>query len=157
MGTETFAVLDIGGGVVGAGAALDAAVTRVTEGLGDAIFIAGGAGTGKTSLVGEALRKSAGAERAAVIFYGLVLLSITAVASALWRYVTAHRDLLEADVSDEEVRIITRLTTPGIGFYAGVVVLAVVAPQVAAFAYLAIAVVSVFRQRGDRTAPPRRT
>ena len=37
-------------------AALDAAVTRVTEGLGDAIFIAGGAGTGKTSLVGEALR-----------------------------------------------------------------------------------------------------
>ena len=39
-------------------------------------------------------------------------------------------------------------------FYAGAIALAIVAPQVAAFGYLAIAVVGVLRARGDETAPP---
>ena len=41
-----------------------------------------------------------------------------------------------------------------IGFYGGAIALAIVAPQVAAFGYLAIAVVGVLRARGDETAPP---
>ena len=36
----------------------------------------------------------------------------------------------------------------------GAIALAIVAPQVAAFGYLAIAVVGVLRARGDETAPP---
>jgi hypothetical protein len=36
------------------------------------------------------------AERAAVIFYGLVLLAISALTGALWRYVAAHRDRVRA-------------------------------------------------------------
>jgi uncharacterized membrane protein len=63
-----------------------------------------------------------------------------------------HRDLLEQSVTDEEVTAMTQLMTPGIGFYVVVVLLAVLAPQVAAFGFLLIGVVGVFRQRGDRTA-----
>ena len=47
----------------------------------------------------------------------------------------------------------TLLTTPNMGFYVVVVCLALLAPQLAAFGYLLIAVVGVFRQRGDRTDP----
>ncbi len=107
-----------------------------------------------TKLVAEAIDKSTGAERAAVIFYGLVLLAISVTTSGLWRYIAAHRDLLERDVTDRQVRAITLATTPSIGFYAAVVLLALLAPQVAAFGYLLIAVIGVFRQRGDRAPTP---
>jgi hypothetical protein len=76
-------------------------------------------------------------------------LAISAVTSALWRYVAGHRDLLEAEVTDEEIRAMTIMGTPNMGFYVVVVALAL-ATQVAAFGYLLIAVVGVFRQRGDR-------
>jgi uncharacterized membrane protein len=106
-----------------------------------------------TKLVAEAIEATS-PERAAVIFYGLVLLAIAVTISALWRYVAGHRDLLEPDVTDEEVAAIT-LTTPGIGFYAAVLGVAFLAPQVAAFGYLLLAVVAVFIQRGDRRLAPR--
>ena len=107
-----------------------------------------------TKLVAEAIETTS-AERAAVIFYGLVLLAIAVTISALWRYVAAHRDLLEPDVTDEEVAAITLRTTPGIGFYAAVLGVAFLAPQVAAFGYLLIALLAVFSQRGDRRLAPR--
>ncbi len=103
-----------------------------------------------TKLIAEAIHLTT-AERAAVIFYGLVLLSISVVTGVLWRYVAAHRDLLEPDVTDEEVSAMTALTTPNMGFYVVVVLLAIFAPKVAAFGFLLLAVVGVFRQRGDRT------
>ena len=80
-----------------------------------------------------------------------MLLSISVVTGVLWRYVAAHRDLLEPDVTDEEVSAMTALTTPNMGFYVVVVLLAIFAPKVAAFGFLLLAVVGVFRQRGDRT------
>ena len=46
-----------------------------------------------TKLVAEAIDLTS-AERAALIFYGLVLLAISVVISALWRYVADHRHLL---------------------------------------------------------------
>ena len=104
-----------------------------------------------TKLVAEAIHRTS-AERAAVIFYGLVLLAISVTIGALWRYVAARPDLLEPDVTDEDVRAMTLLATPSMGFYVGVVLLAFLAPEVAAFGYLLIAVVGVFRQRGDRTS-----
>ncbi|HEX6587225.1 MAG TPA: TMEM175 family protein [Solirubrobacterales bacterium] len=103
-----------------------------------------------TKLIAEAIDLTT-AERAAAIFYGLVLLSIAVVTSVLWRYLARHRDLLEADVTDEEVTAMTLLMTPSVGFYAVILCVAFLAPQVAAFGYLLIAVVGVFRQRGDRT------
>jgi uncharacterized membrane protein len=104
-----------------------------------------------TKLMATAIDETTAAERAAVIFYGLVLLSISVVTSVLWRYVTKHRDLLERDVTEDEVRVITRLTTPNLGFYVLVLAVAFVAPQIAAFGYLLIAVIGVFRQHGDLT------
>ena len=44
-------------------------------------------------------------------------------------------------------------TTPSIGFYIGVIVLALLAPKIAVFGYLVIAVVAVLRARGDSTPP----
>jgi hypothetical protein len=81
----------------------------------------------------------------------LVLLSISVVTAVLWRYVVSPRDLLEPQVTDEEVTAMTSVTTPSIGFYVVVVLLAIFAPEVAAFGFLLIAVVGVFRTRGDRT------
>ena len=104
-----------------------------------------------TKLVAEAIDQAKHTERAAVIFYGLVLLSISATVSVLWRYIAAHRDLLEPGITDEEISAITLVATPSIGFYALVIVLAIVAPKVAAFGFLVIAVVGVFRARGDTT------
>jgi uncharacterized membrane protein len=104
-----------------------------------------------TKLVAEAIDLTS-AERAAVIFYGLVLLAISVVISALWRYVADHRHLLKPDVSDEDVAAMTLLTAPSMGFYLIVVLFALVAPEIAAFGYLVIAVVAVFRTRGDSSA-----
>jgi uncharacterized membrane protein len=107
-----------------------------------------------TKLMAEAIDKTTDAERVAVIFYGLALLAISVVVSALWRCAAAHRDLLAPGVSAEEVKAITQLTTPSIGFYIAVVLLALVAPHVAVFGYLVIAVIAVFRQRGDSSPVP---
>jgi uncharacterized membrane protein len=104
-----------------------------------------------TKLVAEAMELTS-AERAAVIFYGVVLLAISVVTAVLWRYVADHRGLLEPGVTDEDVTAVTLLTAPNMGFYVVVVLLALLAPRVAAFGYLAIAVVALFRTRGDRTA-----
>ena len=106
-----------------------------------------------TRLVADAIRDES-AERAAAIFYGLSLLAIALLFSALWGVVARDRRLLKAEVSDAEVNAILVASSPSIGFYAGAIALAIVAPQVAAFGYLAIAVVGVLRARGDETAPP---
>ena len=81
-----------------------------------------------------------------------MLLTISFVTGALWRYVAAHRDLLEPDVTDEDVEAMTLLTAPNMGFYVVVVLLALLAPRVAAFGYLVIAVIALFRTRGDSIA-----
>ncbi len=108
-----------------------------------------------TKLLAEAI-DSPSQETAAVIFYGAVLLAISITLSLLWRHITSNRDLLEPGVTDQEVEHISRITTPTLGFYAAVILLAIVAPQAAAVGFLVIAVVTVFRQRGDesdRAAP----
>jgi uncharacterized membrane protein len=101
-----------------------------------------------TSLVAEAIRSSS-AERAAVIFYGGSLLVISLLYSALWAMVASDRTLLKPEVSQKEVDAIARATTPSLGFYIIVILLAFIAPKVAAFGYLLIAVVALLRARGD--------
>lgn len=103
-----------------------------------------------TKLLAEAIF-NADSERTAVIFYGLVLLSISLLLTALWRYIAAHRDLLEAGQSEKEVAAISEQVGPNIAFYAIVVLLAIFAPRLAVFGYLLIAVIAVFRVRGDFT------
>jgi hypothetical protein len=70
--------------------------------------------------------------------------------------IARDRELLRPEVTDEEVNAILLEATPRIGFYVGATVLAIVAPRVAAFGYLVIAVLSILRARGDqpsRAAP----
>jgi uncharacterized membrane protein len=103
-----------------------------------------------TKLLAEAI-DNADSERAAVIFYGLILLSISLMLTALWRYIATHRDLLKAGVSDDEVAAITERTGPNVAFYGIVILFAIFVPQIAAFCYLLIAVIAMFRARGDFT------
>jgi uncharacterized membrane protein len=64
-----------------------------------------------TKLVAEAVDSGHG-QRQAVMFYGLVLLSVSIVITVMWRHIAAHRDLLNADVSDAEVAAITQQAAP---------------------------------------------
>lgn len=104
-----------------------------------------------TKLMAEAIHNTA-AERAAVIFYGSSLLVIAFLVAALWRSIAHRRDLLRPAVSDQEIEALLRATTPNIGFYVGAIVLAILAPHVAAFGYLLSAIVLVARARGDQAA-----
>ncbi len=104
-----------------------------------------------TKLLAEAIRDT-DAERAAVIFYGGTLLVISLLISALWGAIARNRDLLKPEVSEQEINKFLVATSPSLGFYVGVIVLALFAPKVAAFGYLVIAIVAVLRVRGDQ--PP---
>jgi uncharacterized membrane protein len=105
-----------------------------------------------TKLLAEAIHET-DAERAAVIFYGAILLVISLLLSALWGVVAHNRDLLEPEVSEQEIGAMLIATTPNLGFYLGVIVLAVFAPRVAAFGYLVVAVIAVLRAHGDQSPP----
>jgi uncharacterized membrane protein len=109
-----------------------------------------------TKLMAEAIN-NAESERAAVIFYGLVLLSISALLSLMWRHVASNRDLLVEGVSAEEIQDISRESTPNMAFYAAILLIAIVAPQIAVFGYLAIAIIGLFRSRGDFVPGPKST
>ena len=101
-----------------------------------------------TRLVAEAIRDT-DAERAAVIFYGLALLLVSTLMGAMWAAVVRNPELLRPDVSEHEARAVLRAVTPNIGFYAFSTLVAVLAPQVAALGYFAIAVAGVLFARGD--------
>jgi uncharacterized membrane protein len=105
-----------------------------------------------TRLLAEAIRDSS-AERAAVIFYGASLLVISLLINALWGAVASDRSLLRPEVSEKEVNAIARATTPSLGFYVVVIVLAFLAPKVAAFGYLLIAIIAVLRAHGGGPTP----
>ena len=103
-----------------------------------------------TRLMAEAIRDS-DAERAAVVFYGISLFVIFALMSALWGAILRDRQLLKPEVTDQEINAITLAATPHTAAFLGATVLAIIFPKVAAFGYLAIAVIAVFRARGDDT------
>jgi uncharacterized membrane protein len=105
-----------------------------------------------TKLLAEAIHDT-DAERAAVIFYGATLLVISLLLSALCGVITRGRDLLRPEVSEQEINAILVASTPTLGFYVGVIVLAIFAPRVAAFGFLVIAIIAVLRARGDQTKP----
>ena len=101
-----------------------------------------------TRLMAESI-SDADAERAAVIFYGLVLLVISTLLASLWRSAARRPDLLDPELGDEEIRRMSLAATPSIGFYVVVVVVGLLAPQVAAFSFLVVAVAVVITVRGE--------
>ena len=101
-----------------------------------------------TRLVAEAITSSR-AERTAVIFYALSLILITALFAVLWQAIL-RSGLLKPTVTDGEIRAITRMVTPNVGFYVVVTLLALVAPHAAVYGLLLAAIVTVFRVRHIR-------
>jgi hypothetical protein len=89
----------------------------------------------------------------AVVFYGLTLLTISVLMGALWAAAARDRDLLRPEVGQAEVDDVLRATTPSVGFFVLATAVAIVAPHVAAFGYLVIAIALVATARGDE---PRR-
>ena len=51
--------------------------------------------------------------------------------------------------TEQEIDALRRASRPNVGFYAVVTALAILAPRIAAFGYLLIAVAAVLRARGD--------
>ena len=101
-----------------------------------------------TGLMAKAIR-DASAERAAVVFYGATLLLISLLVRVLCEAIVRRPDLLDPGVNLDEIKAHRSDTTPNIGFYAAVIVVALLLPQVAVFGYLAIAIAAVWRARGD--------
>ena len=105
-----------------------------------------------TRLLAEAFHDP-DAERAAVIFYGATLLVISLLFSALWSTIARDRELLRPEVTDQEVGEILRRATPSLAFYGGFILLALLAPRVAAIGYLVVAIGNLLQIRGDEESP----
>ena len=105
-----------------------------------------------TKLMAEALHE-ADATRAAVIFYGAALFATSLLLSLLWGSVVYDRKLLMPEVDEKEVRGIAVAATPTIGFYVAIIALAIIAPRVAAFGYVVVAIVGLLRAYGDQPPP----
>ncbi len=102
-----------------------------------------------TKLMAEAIHDQSAA-RAAAIFYGASLLVISLLISALWGAALLDRSVLRPEVDADEIKAITRATTPHIGFYAAMIVLAFFAPRAAIVGYLVIAILALLLASGDR-------
>jgi uncharacterized membrane protein len=96
-----------------------------------------------TQLVAEAISRTS-AERAAVLFYGATLFVVSFLFTAMGRYLVVNHELLEADARSDVQGLVARLA-PSLGFYLAILLLALLAPQVAAFGFLAVAVNAVVR------------
>ena len=89
---------------------------------------------------------SGSAERTAVLFYGATLLVISVLVTVIVRYAGSRPDLIEEDGRDQVVALAAQ-ATPNLGFYVVVLALALLAPRVAAFGFLAIAVFAILHVR----------
>jgi uncharacterized membrane protein len=104
-----------------------------------------------TRLAADAITRTS-AERPAVIFYGVTLLAISSVITVMVGYVGRRGDLVHEGVAREHVMAAAARTRPNLGFYAVVLVVAVVAPRLAAFGFLAIALLALAPLPSQRLA-----
>ncbi len=91
-----------------------------------------------TKLLAESV-KDEDAGRVATTIYGLTLLVTALVISAVWRY-AVHEQLVRPDTTDEDVKLLTKKLSPGLGGYAAMIVLGIFQPVAAVLGYLAVAV-----------------
>ncbi|MGA9162001.1 MAG: TMEM175 family protein [Actinomycetota bacterium] len=79
-----------------------------------------------------------GPERIAVTIYGINLLAMSAMTSVVWRHAVAE-GMLSGEHPQDEVQEVTKKLTPSLGFYAAAIAIGLLAPRLAVFLYLAIA------------------
>jgi len=96
-------------------------------------------------------------ERIAVVIYGINLFAISGMTSIVWRHASAE-GLIEDAGAEVDVRAVTATLTPSLVLYAAAIVVGLLAPRVALFLYLVIALYklipfrTIFRHVGRRTA-----
>jgi uncharacterized membrane protein len=90
------------------------------------------------------------AERVASVTYGIMLLLCSVLLSLLWRY-AGRAKLLQPDLEDDEITLLTHRLTPGLGGYVLLILLGAFFPKISVFGYLAVAVFLLLPFR-----PPRR-
>jgi uncharacterized membrane protein len=78
-------------------------------------------------------------ERVAVTIYGLNLFLASALVSLLWRYAVREK-LIQPDLADADVKMLTKRLTPGLAGYVAMIALGLFLPVLAVLGYLAIAV-----------------
>jgi TMEM175 potassium channel family protein len=99
-----------------------------------------------THLAAEAITRTS-AERAAILFYGTTLFAISLIITAMVHYVAAHPDLIQEGVDRDRVTAAAARTRPNVGFYVVVLILALAVPTIAAFGFLAIALLALAPRR----------
>ena len=104
-----------------------------------------------TRLLAEAIHTT-DAERIAVILYGAWLVVIAALFGLMVRTITRNPSLLRPEADQKEIVAILKRTTPSIGFYVAVIVLAFKAPRAAVFLFLGIAISGLVSARGEGRA-----
>jgi len=97
-----------------------------------------------TRLLGEFITSSA-AERVAAVFYGVWMLLISVILTAMWRYISNGHRLLPDDFRQARIDHIKRYFEPNIALYGFAIALAFIVPQVAGALFLIIAVVGFIR------------
>lgn len=98
-----------------------------------------------TKLMAKALTQTDTAERVAVFFYGVVLLTISATMALIWHQAVAN-DQLKPEVTATEITAINRLTRPFVALNVLVISSALVVPKAAVFGYLLIAAMALLRR-----------
>ena len=97
-----------------------------------------------------------GPERIAVTIYGLNLLAMSAMTSVVWRHAVGE-GMLSNEHPENEVREVTKKLTPSLGFYVVSIAIGLLAPRLAVFLYLGIAMYllipfhEVMQRRRNRT------
>jgi uncharacterized membrane protein len=81
------------------------------------------------------------AERVAVTFYGLTLLTAGVLLSVVWRY-ALHARLVRPDAGDEEITLLTHRLTPGLVGYGLLIIVGLFSPVVAVIGYFLVALFS---------------
>jgi uncharacterized membrane protein len=77
-------------------------------------------------------------ERVAAAVYGLSLLVTSLLLQLLWRYAVGHQ-LVPPDTPDQEIELLTRRLTPGVGGYLVLIIAGLFIPVIAVVGYLGIA------------------
>jgi TMEM175 potassium channel family protein len=95
-----------------------------------------------TSVIGEAVGTDT-SEREAVLFYGATLFVTSVIVTGMCDYAASRRELLPGGDAAATLRGVAARTRPTPAFYVLVLLLAVLAPRVAAFGFLAVALATV--------------
>jgi uncharacterized membrane protein len=101
-----------------------------------------------TALMVEAIDRSRTTERTAVIVYGVVAVLIERVMSLMRRH-AVQADELRGETDQPELRTDRRGPIYVVAYFTVVVLGVILLPKAAAFAYLVIAGIAVFRAHGE--------